>query len=138
MKDKRVAVLDIRSFEVTFMIGGKGVNGTFIVCGNKTEKYEGYSKQGFWDKNSLKNAVVSVVSSVRQNYEGTIDEIYLSVPSVFTSVKTKGHTISFPSKRKISMQDIEALFESGLNELLATGRCVERSAMYFALGRKVK
>ena len=134
MKNKRVAVLDIRSFEVTFMIGGQGVNDTFIICGNKTERYEGYSTQGFWDKNSFKNAVVSVVDSVRQNYEGAIDEVYVSVPTSFTSVKTKGHTISFPSKRKISNQDVEALFASGLNELLATGRCVERSAMYFALG----
>lgn len=134
MKNKRVAVLDIRSFEVTFMIGGKGVNDTFIICGNKTEKYEGYSTQGFLDKASFRNAVASVVNSVRQNYEGTIDEIYVSVPTAFTAVKTKGHTISFPSKRKITNQDVEALFESGLNELLAPGRCIERSAMYFALG----
>lgn len=134
MKNERVAVLDIRSFEVTFLIGSRGVNDTFIICGNKSEKYEGYSTEGFLDKESFRQAVSSVVNSVRQNYEGTIDEIFVSAPAAFTSVKTKGHTLSFPSKRKISGQDVDALFDSGLNELLASGQCIRRSAMYFALG----
>ena len=134
MKNERVAVLDIRSFEVTFLIGSRGVNDTFIICGSKSEKYEGYSTEGFFDKESFRRAVIAVVSSVRQNYEGSIDEIYVSAPAEFTAVKTKGHTISFPSKRKLVKQDVEALFDSGLNELLATGRCIKRSAMYFALG----
>lgn len=134
MKNERVAVLDIRSFEVTFLIGSRGVNDTFIICGSKSEKYEGYSTEGFFDKESFRRAVVAVVGSVRQNYEGSIDEICVSAPAEFTAVKTKGHTISFPSKRKLVKQDVEALFDSGLNELFATGRCIKRSAMYFALG----
>lgn len=44
------------------------------------------------------------------------------------------NTISFPSKRKISSQDVEVLFDSAQNDLLASGICVRRSAMYFAVG----
>lgn len=134
MRNESVAVLDIRSYEISFFLGSKGVNDTFVFYGSHTEKYEGFSTEGFFDTESFRRAVVAAVTSVRQNYEGVIGEIYVGVPSPFVSLKTKGHTISFPSKRKITAQDIDALYESGLNELLAEGYCIRRSNMYFTLG----
>lgn len=130
MSNESVAVLDIRSYEVTFLIGAKGVNGTFVFRGSRSEKYEGYSSEGFLDAASFRRAVISAVTSVRQSYEGTIKEIYVGAPAAFTQIYTKGHTISFPSKRKISAQEIDALYESGLNELARAGRFVRRSDMY--------
>lgn len=134
MRSESVAILDIRSYEIVFFLGSKGVNDTFVFYGSHTEKYEGFSTSGFFDGESFRRAVVAAVTSVRQNYEGVIGEIYVSVPASFVSVHTKGHTISFPSKRKISAQDIEALFESGQSQLLVSGENVRRSAMYFTLG----
>ena len=134
MRSESVAILDIRSYEIVFFLGSKGVNDTFVFYGSHTEKYEGFSTSGFFDGESFRRAVVAAVTSVRQNYEGVIGEIYVSVPAPFVSVHTKGHTISFPSKRKISAQDIEALFESGQSQLLVSGENVRRSAMYFTLG----
>lgn len=134
MRNESVAVLDVRSYELTFFLGSKGVNDTFVFCGNHTEKYEGCSTAGFFDKEAFRRAVVAAVTSVRQNYEGVIGEIYVGVPAPFVSVRTKGHTLSFPSKRKVTSQDIEALYDSGLNELLAEGKCIRRSDMYFTLG----
>ena len=134
MRNESVAVLDIRSYEVTFLIGAKGVNGTFVFRGSKSENYEGYSSEGFLDEASFRRAVISAVTSVRQSYEGTIREIYVGAPAAFTQVYTKGHTISFPSRRKITSQEIDALYDSGLADLLAPGRFVRRSDMYFALG----
>lgn len=134
MSNEIVAVLDIRSDEIVFLIGAKGVNGTFVFHGSRSEKYEGYTSDGFIDEASFRSAVISAVTSVRQNYGGTVREIYVGVPAAFVKVYTKGHTISFPSRRKISSQEIDALYESGLNDLLAPGRFIRRSEMYFALG----
>ncbi len=134
MRNESVAVLDVRSYEITFFLGSKGVNDTFVFYGSHTEKYDGFSTEGFFDKEAFRRAVVTAITSVRQNYEGVIGEIYVGVPTPFLSVMTKGHTISFPSKRKISSQDIDALYESGLNGLLAKERCIRRSDMYFTLG----
>ena len=134
MKNESVAILDVRSYEVVFFLGSKGVNDTFVFRGLHTEEYEGFSTEGFFDEESFRRAVVAAVTSVRQNYEGVIGEIYVGVPAPFISLRTKGHTISFPSKRKISSQDVEALYESGLNELMAEGNCIRRSNMYFTLG----
>lgn len=134
MKNESVAILDVRSYEVVFLLGSKGVNDTFVFSGSQTVKYDGFSAEGFFDVNSFRKAVVSAVTSVRQNYEGVIGEIYVGVPAPFVRVRTKGHTLSFPSKRKISAQDIDCLYESGLNDLMTDEKCVRKSAMYFTLG----
>ncbi|MBQ2702205.1 MAG: hypothetical protein IJF64_04360 [Clostridia bacterium] len=133
MKNKSVAILDIRSNEISFLLGSKGVNGTFAFSDSRSECYEGFSSNGFHDEQSLRRAIHSVITSVKENFGGKIDKIYVGVPSTFTKVLTKGHTISFSSKRKVCMQDIEWLYQSGLNELLAREQCIRRSAMYFTL-----
>ena len=138
MKNESVAILDIRSYEITFMLGSKGVNDTFVFYGSHTEKYEGFSNEGFFDENSFKNAVYTAVNSVSQNYGGRVTEVCVGVPSAFVSVATKGHTCSFPSKRKITAQDVDALYESGLAELMHEGKCIRKSNMYFTLGDKRK
>lgn len=134
MKNESVAILDIRSNEVSFSLGAKGVNGTFVFNDTHTVEYEGYVSSGFLDENAFRRALATTVTAVQQRYEGTVDGIYVGVPSAFVTVHTMGHTISFPSKRKISAQDVETLYESGLNEIMAKERCVRRSAMYFTLG----
>lgn len=134
MRNESVAILDVRSYEVTFYLGAKGVNDIFVVYDSHTEKYDGFWTDGFFDEENFRRAVVASITSVRQNYGGVIGEIYVGVPSAFTSVMTKGHTLSFPSKRKLTQQDVEALYDSGLNALLATERCIRRSPMYFTLG----
>lgn len=134
MKHESVAILDIRSGEVTFSLGSRGVNGTFVFNDSHSEFHEGFFVEGFLEEASFRKAVVTAVNSVLQNHVGEIDEVYVGVPSPFVFAQTKGHTISFPSKRKISAQDIDALYESGLDELLSSDRCIRRSAMYFSLG----
>lgn len=134
MRNESVAILDIRSNEVSFSLGARGVNGTFSFSNTCAMEYDGYFPSGLLDEASFRKAVVSVITSVKQRYDGTVECIYVSVPSAFTTVKTMGHTISFSSKRKISEEDVDALFESGFNALLATERCVRRSAMYYTLG----
>lgn len=134
MKYESVAVLDVRSHEVTFMIGAKGLNDTFVFNAAKSEENGWISKQGFADEETFVDAINTVVSEVRKNFVGQVDKITVSVPSAFTKIYTKGHTISFDGKRKITAQDIERLFESGLADLCAPGICIKNSAMYFMLG----
>lgn len=134
MRNESVAVLDIRSYEVTFFLGSKGANEKPVFSDKRTEKYEGFSKDEFFDVQSFRQAVITAVTSVRQNYEGIIGKIYVGAPSAFVTVMTKGHTNAFDRKRKISEQDVDALFESGLNGLLAKERCIRKSEMYFTLG----
>ena len=134
-KEESVAILDIRSGEISFLLGSEGINGTFVLHGNHSERYEGFSvEKGFFDEDSFRRAVSVCITSVRQNYQGTIKEIFVGVPAGAITVQTKGHTNSYNRKRKISAQDVDALYESGLNELLAKGHFIRRSNMYLTLG----
>ncbi len=135
MRSKSVAILDIRSGEVSFLLGAKGVNDTFVLGGNRTEKYAGYSvENGFHDEVSFFDATRNAITPVLNNHEGQVDEIFVGVPSCFISVLTKGHTKDYYSKRRISAQDVDALYESGQAELMAHGQCIRRSDMYLTLG----
>lgn len=134
MKNESVAILDIRSNEVSFLLGARGVNGMFVITGNHVERYEGFCLERFFNEESFRRAVVRAISAVQQNYKGTIDEIYVGVPSAFVSVVTVGQVNTFGSKQKVSAQDVEKLFDSGLDDLAVSDRCIRRSAMYFSLG----
>ena len=136
MKNESVAILDIRSNEISFLLGSNGVNGTFVFKGACSEKYSGFSTTSLQiiEKESFQRAITKVIDVVRKNYVGTIKEIFVGVPSWAVSVRTKGQTNSYPSKRKISAQDVDALYASGLNELTSFGKCIRYSNMYFALG----
>ncbi len=135
MRNESVAILDIRSNEVTFLLGARGVNGTFVFKGSRSEKFSGYSiEKGFSDVESFQRAVDNAVASVRKNYDGEIREVFVGVPPSEITVLTKGHSNAYPNKRKICLPDIEALYESGLEQLMGTGRCIRRSNMYFTLG----
>lgn len=138
MKNERVAVLDVRSFEVNFLIGTKGFNDSFVICGEATEEYEGYSADGFLDEGAFVQAVHSVVNSVLKTYKGKLDKIYVGTPSAFVQVRTVGQNLPFSRRRKISPAEVEMLFDCGQNEIAAQGRYIRHSAMYFAIGNTNK
>ena len=121
MRNESAAILDIRSNEVVFLLGAKGVNGTFVISSSHTERYEGFSNGAFLDKQSLRKAVNDSVNAVRQNYGGTIETVHVGVPSAFITVITKGHTVSFSSKRKVSSADVVPQGAGGDRQLRRRG-----------------
>ena len=137
MRNERIAVLDVRSFEVSFLIGSKGINNTFTFT-DKNVQYEGFAEDGFFDEESFCLAVLEAVSSLRKTYDGKINQVYVGVPAFFIRLATKWHSITFSKKRKITPNDVQTLFENGMSELAASGKCIHRSAMYFSLGDATK
>jgi cell division ATPase FtsA len=134
MRNDRVAVLDVRSFELTFLIGTKGFNSSLVVCGEHTEEYEGYSAQGFLDEAAFEEAVRAAVDPVLKTYKGKLKKIYVGTPSPFLRLRTVGQNLPFSKRHKVSAADIETLYDCGLNALAEEGRHVHHSAMYFAIG----
>ena len=117
MKNESVAILDIRSYSLTFLIGGRGVNGTFVFRGGESSEYDGYGTEGFYDVSSFTSAASRLINSVLSSYDGTLKTIYISVPAPFIGIRTKGQSMSFEKRRKITAAEIEALYAAGLNEL---------------------
>ena len=133
MKNESVAILDIRSYSLTFLIGGRGVNDTFVFRGGESAEYDGYGTEGFYDVSSFTSAASRAINSVLSS-DGTLKKIYISVPAPFIGVRTKGQTMSFEKRRKITSAEIEALYAAGLNELAENRALADESAMYFSIG----
>ena len=134
MKHESVAILDIRSGEINFLLGSKGVNGMFTLGGMHSEKYEGCVKEGFFDLQSFKDAVSRSAATVLRNYNGTVAQLFVGAPSAFVTLRTIGNTITFQGKRKLTEQDVDELFNTAQAQLMQTGVCIRRSQMYFELG----
>ena len=113
MGRKSVAVLDIRSSEVAIVIGERGVNNTFMIKASKTEAYDGYDENTFYDTGDLANAIHRALNAVEEMCGERVKELYVGVPGAFCEVEPKEKTISFPKKRKIGHKETEALYASG-------------------------
>lgn len=134
MKNENVAIFDIRSYSLTFLIGGKGVNGTFLFRGTESDTYEGYGTNGFYDERSFVSTATRLLNAVLSTYDGNVKKLYIATPAPFLKVFGKGQTTSFEKRRKITEAEIDALYAAGLNELAQSGMHAERSAMYFSIG----
>ncbi len=117
MNHGRVAVLDIRSSEVSVIVGARGVNNTFVFNASHTESYYGYEDGKFYDTDQLSDVIFRAVSAVEKTIGERIRSLYVGVPGEFVRVIPKERTVGFPRKRKISEREINALFESGKAEL---------------------
>lgn len=116
MARKSVAVLDVRSSEISVIVGERGVNNTFVFKASKTEEYDGYDEETFFDADKLSEAIVRAVSGAEQICGERIREIFIGVPGAFYEVVPKEQVVGFPKKRKIGQKELNALFTSGREE----------------------
>ncbi len=117
MGRKSVAVLDIRSTEITLLVGERGVNHTFLFRASSTKEYAGYEEKRFLDEEELRDVIVRLVNDVEKSTQSNIRELYIGVPSEFLYVQPLEQVISFPKKRKIGEKELETLFRGGRREI---------------------
>lgn len=117
MSRKSVAVLDVRSSEITVVVGERGVNNTFVFKAMKTESYYGYQDGEFYDVKELTEAIYRAVNAVEQVCGERLRTLYIGVPGEFTRTIIKEGETSFPKRRRITEKDVEALCRSGEERL---------------------
>ncbi len=117
MSRKSVAVLDVRSSEVSVVVGERGVNNTFVFKGSKTEPYDGYEDGAFYDVPKLKDAIVRALTAVEKATSERIRTLYIGVPGEFSTVLPKEVETGFSKKRKIGDREIGEVFAKGKMEL---------------------
>ena len=130
MSSRSVAVLDVRSSEVTVVVGERGVNNTFVFKASKTEPYDGYDESAFFDTDKLSDAVFRAVSAVERICGERLRRLYVGVPGAFTRVIPREQVIGFPKRRTIGHKDLAALFAGG-REPLDGYRCIRATSMIY-------
>ena len=99
MRKKSVALLDIRSSEITAVVGERGVNDTFIIKSKYSCGYDGYAEGEFIDGDGFACAVNSAVKSILAS-TGGIKRFYVGVPGEFLKVVNTDRVMSFQSAKK--------------------------------------
>ncbi|MDE6001624.1 MAG: hypothetical protein K2G96_04835, partial [Clostridia bacterium] len=110
MRKKSVAVLDIRSSEITAVVGERGVNNTFIIKSKYSCDYDGYAEGEFLDADSFVDAVRDVVKCTLTALGG-IKSFFVGVPGEFLNVVNFEKVSSIPTAKKHSRADCEDLAE---------------------------
>lgn len=130
MSRRSVAVLDVRSSEVTVVVGERGVNNTFVFKASKTEPYDGYDESAFFDTDKLTDAIFRAVTAVERICGERIRTLYVGVPGTFTRVIPREQNIGFSKRRVIGQRDLSVLFESG-REPVEGYRCIRVTSMIY-------
>lgn len=137
MRANSAAVLDIRSSEITALVGERGVNNTFIIKSKYTCAYDGYAEGELLDIESFKSAVREVVKNTLASSDG-IKSFFVGVPGEFSKLICTDNVISFKSAKKISSADCKTLVETSTPEIGGDWKIIRHSCPYFVLSDKRK
>lgn len=137
MAQKSVAVLDIRSSEVTVFVGERSVNDTFVFKASRTEPYGGYENGEFYKEGDgkISDAILRAISAVEQVCGDRLRMLYVGVPGDFTKVVAKEQDLGFPKKRKITEKDRATIIEAG-KEQVKGYRFMRASSMIYVTNDK--
>ncbi len=113
MNRKSVAVMDIRSSKITIVVGERGVNNTFVFKAIKSAEYGGYRNGAFYSEKQLSEVVSSTLQEVEKVCGERIRRLYIGVPGEFLYVNLAEPVTGFPKRRRISSREIDALYDSG-------------------------
>ncbi len=136
MRKNSVAVMDIRSSEITVAVGEHGVNGTFIVKSKYTTSYEGYADGELLDVRSFERAIKESVSSLLSSQIKKIKMFYVGIPDEFIKVVTTDKIINFASPKTISRGDVSALLEISKPKVADNYYFIRSGCQYYVLSDK--
>lgn len=133
MQKKQVAIIDVGSSKITAIIGERGINQTFIIKGRYVFEYDGFEGGAFFDVKRLKQVLFSASDCLQKASHGRVDTVYVGVPGDFTKVFVKDSQLSFSKKKRISEEDVDALFDSAFIMNSAKHVLINRSAIVYEL-----
>ena len=133
MGRRSAAVLDVRSADVTVVVGQRGVNNTFVIQGMYTQPYKGYADAEFFDTQDLQEAVFAALDEASAEAGVRIRELYVGVPGEFLSVRRQRCFMRVENKSKIVRADVKALYESEPKENFGDAAVIRKEAAYYVL-----
>ncbi|MDE6373141.1 MAG: hypothetical protein K2L72_01445 [Clostridia bacterium] len=136
MRNKSVAVLDIRSSEICAAIAEKGVNNTFIIKSKYSQPYEGYAEGELLDVNDFIVAVREAVAGILNSAETPVKSIYVGVPCEFTEDVQTDKVLSFQSAQKISQRHLKNITANSLPAVGKGKKVIGYGALYYVLSDK--
>lgn len=127
--NKDFLIVDIDSKNVTVMIATKKNGNVFAVKNELVKSYSGFYEGQILNKNELSNTVVSLLETLKVSSKKLPKDVYISVPSEFSSAKQSKVTVNFDRERIVVDDDIKYLMEKGCNFQSKGYRCINKSVI---------
>ena len=139
MRNKSVAVLDVRSSEIVAAVAQKGVNNTFILKSKYSLPYDGFAEGELLDENNFQSAIKKAYKNAIASYGSPIKEVYIGIPGEFLTVEQTDKVISFQSAEKISARHLDNIVKASWPKTGKDGTVIKCSPLYYVLSdnRKV-
>lgn len=137
MRKSYVAVLDIRSSEITSVVGERGVNNTFIIKSKYTCSYDGYADGELLDIYGFISALSDIVRSTLAAASG-IKTFYVGVPGEFLKLVNTEKVLTFQNAKKIHKSDLQTLSKMSTPPEEENWRTIRHSCLYYVLSDKRK
>lgn len=137
MRKSYVAVIDIRSSEMTSVVGERGVNNTFIIKSKYTCPYEGYSEGELLDVPDFLSALTEIIKNTLTSAKG-VKTFYVGVPGEFLQLINTDNVLSFESAKKINRNDVATLSTMCTPPEMKGWRTIRHSCLYYVLSDKRK
>lgn len=139
MRNKSVAVLDIRSAEIVAAVAQKGVNDTFIIKSKYVLPYDGFAEGELLDVKNFQSAVKKAFKNVVTSFGSSIKEVYVGIPGEFLKVEQTDKVVSFQSAEKISQKHVDGLLSASIPGADKESVVIKCSQLYYVLSdnRKV-
>ena len=139
VRNKSVAVLDIRSSEIVAAVAQKGVNNTFILKSKCSIPYDGFAEGELLDIKNFKSAIKKAYRDAITSYGAPVKQVFVGIPGEFLTVEQTDKVISFQSPERISKRHIESLINASLPDTGRDSVIIKCSPLYYVLSdnRKV-
>lgn len=137
MRTNYVAVLDIRSAEMTAVVGQRGVNNTFKIKSRFTAQYDGYAEGELLDVDSFISAVGNVVKGTLDSNRG-IKTFYVGVPGEFLQLENVDKVLGFQASKRITSADLRTLEDMASPPDTEEWRTIRHGCLYYVLSDKRK
>lgn len=139
MRNKSIAVLDIRSCEIVAAVAQKGVNNTFILKSKYVLAYDGFAEGELIDIKGFQTAIRKAYKNCISTFGTPIKELYVGIPGEFLTVRQTDKVISLRSAERISKRHIDALISASLPNEEEGSTILKCSPLYYVLSdnRKV-
>ena len=138
MRNKSVAVLDIRSSEICAAVAEKGVNGTFIIKSKFVQPYDGYAERELLDVNGFVSALQKAVGALNSSLSAPLKQIFVGVPCEFTETVVTDRVVSFRSAQRITRRQVDYLIDNSAPSVGDGKSVIGYGVMYFVLSDKRK
>lgn len=137
MRKNYVATLDVRSSEITAVVGERGVNNTFIIKSKCTVPYDGYSDGALFDEENFIAALSEVIRGTLASAD-KLKSFYVGVPGEFLKLINTDNVITFSSAKRIGKNDLAALEKICAPAEEENFKTIKHSCLYYVLSDKRK